>query len=217
MQRFIGNRLHVRESRRKRSKGQPRHRLTQIDPGRRTAVCAICGPTTVHEFMAKGMKCYRCASRVCMPYPREAGVHLVNPYARIHILSQIDEENNTAICIKCGPVKVDWNASPSLKALATDHEQVQENTRLVTGYKRRHACKRCGSMAVLQPDGFAFFEMHLPKQKRIAVLLERANAEELLAELDRRDLYCKKCLRLVHNSFASNTPVPEFRPFPTLF
>jgi hypothetical protein len=72
-------------------------------------------------------------------------------------------------------------------------------------------------MAVVGPDGFDFFEKHLPKKQRISVLIVKAGPEELIAELEQRELYCKKCLRLVLNSFAKDTPVPEFRPFPTHF
>ena len=144
-------------------------------------------------------------------------MHLVNPSARIHILSQIDEENNTALCVKCGPVRVDWNASPSLQAWETDHERVKENIRIVTEFKRRQACKRCGSMAVLGPERFHFFEMRLPPEQRVSVLLETAGPAELAAELEKRDLYCNQCFDLVMHAFASKTPVPEFRPFPTLF
>ena len=63
----------------------------------------------------------------------------------------------------------------------------------------------------------SFFEMHLPQEQRIWLLVEKAEPEELVAELEKRDLYCKKCLWLVNNAFANNTPVPEYRPFPTFF
>jgi hypothetical protein len=72
-------------------------------------------------------------------------------------------------------------------------------------------------MAILEPDGFHFFEMHLPQEQRISVLLEKAGPEELIAELEKRDIYCKKCLCLVNHAFENNTPVPECRPFPSFF
>jgi hypothetical protein len=59
--------------------------------------------------------------------------------------------------------------------------------------------------------------MHLPPEQRVSVLLETAGPAELAAELEKRDLYCNQCFDLVMYAFASNTPVPEFRPFPTFF
>jgi hypothetical protein len=72
-------------------------------------------------------------------------------------------------------------------------------------------------MAILEPDRFGFFEMHLPLEQRIAALLETAGPEELAAELEKRDMYCYECLRLVMHAFENNRAVPEFRPFPTFF
>jgi len=156
------------------------------------------------------------------------GRHIVNPYARVHILSEIAEEKCTAICAKCGPVRIEWDPSqsptdwepgaiPGSAAPGPIDKRLQENTRVVTEYKRRQACKRCGSMAVVDPGGFGFFEMHLPKQQRISYLVYEAEPGALAAELEKRDMYCKKCLRLVKNAFANNTPVPEFQPFPVFF
>ncbi len=103
------------------------------------------------------------------------------------------------------------------KAQPFKYGRAQENIRIVTEFKRRQACKRCGSMAVLGPERFHFFEMHLPPEQRVSVLLETAGPAELAAELEKRDLYCNQCFDLVTHAFASKTPVPEFRPFPTLF
>jgi hypothetical protein len=72
-------------------------------------------------------------------------------------------------------------------------------------------------MALRALDGFNFFEMHLPKKLGIWRLVEKAGPEELMAELEKRDLYCKKCLGLINRCFANDTPVPEFRSFPTFF
>jgi hypothetical protein len=207
---------------------RPRHLLREIDEEKRSAVCAICGPTAVYRYKSKGLIHYRCATYAGEINRRNKSAHLIPSSASVHILSAIDEENYTAICAKCGPVRIDWKpgfpsaaghlgAVPTSGVSETESIQVQENTRIVYEYKRRHACKRCGSMAILEPDGFLFFEMQFPEEQRISVLVEKTEPEELVAELEKRDMYCKNCLWLVIRAFTHNTPVLEFRPFPTHF
>jgi hypothetical protein len=198
---------------RRKSAGRPRHILGEIDEGNCTAVCAICGPTDVYRFNSNGSVHYRCATHVRALARQEGGLHLLNPNARVHILSEIDEDKGTATCAKCGPVRIERSSDPSF---AAGHAGAGPGS-LVHEYKRRHVCKRCRAMAILEPGRFDFFEMHLPPEQRISVLIKTAGPEELVAELEKRDLYCPQCLDLLRHAFANNTPVPEFRPFPTLF
>lgn len=204
------------------------HILREIDEGNCTAVCAICGPTDVYRFTSKGQVSYRCATSVRALERLKCSGHIVNPYATVHVLSEIDEGNRTAVCAKCGPVRIHLNDSlpfaaghpdafPGSRSPRFKYGQAQEGSKIITEYKRRRACKRCGSLAVLEPDRFSFFELHLPQERRISALVKTAGPEELLAELETRDLYCHQCLGLVMHAFENNTEVPAFRPFPTLF
>jgi hypothetical protein len=207
-----------RQARRERRKTDtlPRHALSEINPEKGTAVCALCGPTAVYQRLVKGRMLYRCATSM-RQFDRQGSPHLVNPSARVHILSNIDEEKRTAICAKCGPVRVEWHPSPAFTpgqpGLGPKPGRVLENTRLVTEYKRQHCCKRCGSMAILEPEKFGFFEMHLPQDQRFAVLLGSLEAEELMVEMEKREIFCRECLWLVNRGFIDHTPVPEYKPF----
>jgi hypothetical protein len=55
--------------------------------------------------------------------------------------------------------------------------------------------------------------MHLPNEQKISVLKKTANSEQLLAELEKRDMYCMKCHQHEVNEFVRGIPVPPLKPF----
>ena len=71
------------------------------------AVCAVCGPTDIWKSSRKGQTRYDCATHgrdYMRVYKRSRYVaRPTNP----HALSAIDEERGTAVCAKCGPVKIE--------------------------------------------------------------------------------------------------------------
>jgi hypothetical protein len=97
----------AREDRRQRPGWKPRHTLTEIDPETMRAVCVICGPTDIRKISSGGFTRYECLTmrrNYMRAYNRPRYVaRSTNP----HALSQIDEENRTAVCATCGPVEID--------------------------------------------------------------------------------------------------------------
>lgn len=202
-----------------------RHKLSAIDAEARTATCAICGPTDVYRYKSSNGYGYRCATHMRERNRRYTNLHFANRSSKRHVLSRIDEDAKTAICSTCGVVEIHWRARrksppPRPKVAAKKPpfkpriEQLEENSRIVTEYKRQHCCKRCGTWA-LDPDKFRFFEAHLPRKQTISMLRRTANPEQLRDELEKRDMYCLLCHWYVLREFSKGIPVPPVKTFTT--
>jgi hypothetical protein len=205
---------------------RPWHSLTDINPQTLMANCAICGPTDVIRVKERGKTCYRCATRVRDYRRQREHPHFFGRKSKLHPLSNIDLENGTAVCERCGPVKLYRDprrdnqvpgGRPALTLRAREEERirVEENTRIVNEYKRRHTCKRCGELGV-EPKDFKFFEPHLPYAQRITTLIRTADPEFLRAEFEKRGMYCSHCHRLCLREFSQGIPVPPFKPLSVL-
>jgi 5-methylcytosine-specific restriction endonuclease McrA len=80
------------------------HSLTEIDEATATGICKTCGRVKIFKAgkTAKGEQQWRCITAV----KKTAAPRKTNKARREHLLSQIDTEARTAVCAKCGPVKI---------------------------------------------------------------------------------------------------------------
>jgi hypothetical protein len=87
---------------------KPTHHLSEIDCNKMRAVCSICGPTDIRVRHDRGKySYYYCNTRMrerTATYRRAKGIPLPSPSH--HRLSEVDLENRTAVCSKCGRVKI---------------------------------------------------------------------------------------------------------------
>jgi len=85
---------------------QPRHKLSEIDTDKLRAICVVCGPTDIRKVGKGQYSRYDCLtkSRNYMRHYRRS--HYVARSTNPHALSEIDEENQVAVCTKCGSVKI---------------------------------------------------------------------------------------------------------------
>lgn len=143
----------------------------------------------------------------------------------IHRLTQVDYERRTAVCSICGPVRI--AVSPHGKynyinrrcvnakvssATSAKNRRNAANKELINKYKLRKGCKRCGYRSP-NPKEFRLFELHLPRKEQIAILAWDGGRDRLLQELEKRDVYCWKCYRLIHREITHNIPAPPVKPF----
>ena len=141
-----------------------------------------------------------------------------------HNLTLVDLEHATTVCAVCGPVEIIVSDAPreyikkccsvisQIEETSKKHIRFLENIRLINEYIRSHVCKRCGYWS-REPKGFRFFEMHLSKARRIASLVKTAKPERLKLELERRDMFCKKCYMLIRREVTQNIPAPPVKRF----
>jgi hypothetical protein len=97
----------VRAEKRQQPDWKPRHTLTEINPETLRATCAVCGRTDIRKVTQGKYSRYECLT-LKRSYTREyRRAHYVARSTNPHALSQIDEENKTAVCAKCGAVEIE--------------------------------------------------------------------------------------------------------------
>jgi hypothetical protein len=97
----------VRDEQRSKPGWKPRHSLSEINPQTLTAVCAVCGLTEIRKSIKSGYTRYDCATKERAYMSKYQRTHRVGRPANPHALSQVNEEEKTAVCAKCGPAKIE--------------------------------------------------------------------------------------------------------------
>ena len=183
---------------------RPRHLLSEIDSGRMTATCSICGPTKIRRHAYQGSFRYTCATHERAYTRKYRRTHYtskkVSPF--VHVLSQIDEEKKTAVCSICGPVQIYiWQGKRKIcrrcsNASVNHIPPAQEirrdvNTNLVNSFKVDRGCKRCGYNA----DFLKLSLSNRSSNKKVPDIekLLKLTSERLSQELENCEVLCVNC------------------------
>jgi len=202
------NKRRISEKQRLQPGWKPRHSLSEIDTEKMTAICSVCGLTDIWKNKEKQSTRYLCGNRERL-YGRKYHRNYYtsrksNPLS--HILSEIDEENKTAVCSMCGPVQIYlWQgkrkigrrcSNAGVKGVPEAQKIRKEiNTDLINRYKIEHGCRRCGFKTNLR-------RLHLhsrnpaKREPKIEKLL-KLNREDLMRELENFEVLCGDCRHLL--------------------
>jgi hypothetical protein len=137
--------------------------------------------------------------------------------ATIHTLTDIDYWHMTATCSICGkysPIYVTRGSqiATCMAVLKKRPEWGVKNSDVIVEYIQKHKCTRCGLWGLGLEKDFKFFELHLPFGQKIRMLARTLEPEQLIQELEKRDLYCGKCYPYIVQSYRENNPTPKVEP-----
>jgi hypothetical protein len=144
-----------------------------------------------------------------------------HPIAASHSLAEIDRERMTAVCSTCGFTSIYFSRQLSIVVCEKEAENLnlwgKGNNRIIREYIQKHKCKRCGVWGLGLEKDFKFFELHLTLDRKIKRLARTIEPDELKLELEKRDLYCKKCYWYAEREYKQDIPIPPVKPLSTYF
>ena len=183
----------------------PRHQLSEIDPEKMTAICAVCGPTGIRKDH-KGYLCAKKARSYQTPYSRNYyRPRFYSP--RVHSLTEVDEEKKTAVCSICGPVEIYlWQGRRKLGRRCSNASVIESpgaqkvrremNTNVINRHKVEHGCKRCGYNENIH---LLYLYGGSPEKKELKIEKLLKLAPKVLAqELENCEAFCVNCRSFVN-------------------
>ena len=212
----------------KNPKQKLRHSLSSIDKESLTAICSVCGPTDIYKAKSgKNHTAYMCAtaSRQRSATYRQSHPHIPHhqQFGRTaHVLSNVNDQNKTAICSQCGPVKIYIRRSKNLitrvcknaankRSKRAEEKRRLANRKFAESYKLARGCKNCGYR-----EDSKTLQFHAPKRDRRADhigKLMRLKQERLLHEIENYDVLCRDCHDKAHPKPISK-PRRKHKPLP---
>lgn len=183
---------------------RPRHILTDIDTEKMAAICSVCGAAKIQKRISKDVPYYACATRQ-RAYRRKYGRNYYSSRSTspfVHVLSQVNEENKTAVCSICGPVQVYiWQGerkigrrceNASVRRIPGAQKIRREiNTIMINRHKVEHGCKRCGYNE--NPSLLHLYSGNPNKKEPKIEKLLRLTSKELFQELAMCEVFCANC------------------------
>ncbi len=192
-----------------------RHSLSEVDPEKRTANCSVCGRTDVWIRHVHGSIVYLCGRYYRTEERKDKRARRVSRATspRVHILSEIDEDNKLAVCSLCGPVpiymwqgkrKIIRRCSNASVARIPQARKIRRklNTDLISRYKVDHGCERCGYTS--NPDRLLLHTKNPEKNDPKIEDLFQLAIQELMQELDSCEVLCANCYRLAYQKSSSS-------------
>jgi len=197
------------EQRRQNLDRKPRHSLSEINAEKMTAVCSVCGPTDIRKRKVKQKGPFFICAEQKRDYRLEYRLSHYVPQPRKlrqsgHSLSEIDDENKTAVCLQCGRVRIYVSRVKgkvirrcSKASLEYTLRVRQNNQRFIDEYMVQQGCQQCGYNA--NPVVLELHQRNLAEKDVKTTKLAMFGRKRLLQEFEKCDVLCLNCHRLIHS------------------
>jgi hypothetical protein len=194
----------VSKKRRPKSEQKLQHVLSGIDAEKLRGVCSICGPTDLEKRTHKESTYYYCATNIRAKAGKGRRVKRSSNISSstAHKLSQIDINNELAVCSVCGLVdiyvwrgtrKIDIYCSNAKFQKGSTAEEIRSeiNIKLINDHKVTRGCTNCGYNK--NPSKLCLGNLSPKKEETYIERLLRLHKKDLLSNLENCEVRCVNC------------------------